>query len=492
MHRLRALLTQANRTDVDLKRALWLLAFEAHRTGGTANGEAVADIGEGQLERALRELHPDKSRDWAHQVIEVMKLRAGLLVERVPEVYTFPHRTFQEYLAGAHLAAQPDFAQHAAQLVTGAFWREVILLAVGRLVYLNGDTAKPLALVAELCPAQSVDTDIAWRQVWLAGDVLLEMGKNRVEDSALGRELAERVSHRLVNLLQSNRLSPVERAAAGDTLACLGDPRFRADAWFLPNEDLLGFVAIPDGPFLMGSNPNQSRDAQEREQPQHELHLPRYYIARYPVTVAQFRAFVEASGHHPDDEDSFQGLPNHPVASVTWDDALAYCEWLTKTLREWGETPEPIATLLRQGGRVTLPSEAEWEKAARGADGRIYPWEGEFDPNKANTRETGINWTSAVGCFPQGESSYHVMDMAGNVWEWTRSLWGKDFEKPTFRYPYKLTDERENLSAPNDVRRVLRGGAFWGNQWDARCACRYGYAPSDRYGLRSFRVVVLP
>jgi hypothetical protein len=97
---LRQLLTQAERTEVDLKRALWGLAFAAHRTGGATDGEAVADIGESQLSRALTALHPDKSRDWAHQVIEVMKLRAGLLLERAPEVYTFPHRTFQEYLAG--------------------------------------------------------------------------------------------------------------------------------------------------------------------------------------------------------------------------------------------------------------------------------------------------------------------------------------------------------------------------------------------------------
>ena len=149
---LQHLLAQANRTDVDLKRVLWQLAFEAHRAGGTTDAE-VADIGESQLTRALSALHPDKSRDWAYQVVEVMQLRAGLLLERVPGVYTFPHRTFQEYLAGAHLSTQADFASQATQLAAaGPFWREVILLAVGRLVYLNGETAKPLALVAELCP----------------------------------------------------------------------------------------------------------------------------------------------------------------------------------------------------------------------------------------------------------------------------------------------------------------------------------------------------
>jgi hypothetical protein len=107
---LRQPLAQANRTDVDLKRPLWRLAFAAHREGRTTGAEVVADIGEPRLNKTLVELHPDKSRDWAHQVVEVMKLRAGLLLERVPEAYTFPHRTFQEYLAGAHLSCQSNFA----------------------------------------------------------------------------------------------------------------------------------------------------------------------------------------------------------------------------------------------------------------------------------------------------------------------------------------------------------------------------------------------
>lgn len=257
---LQSLLAEANRSDVDLKRVLWQLAFEAHRAGGTVTDEdndKVADIGELSLTKALSQLHPNKSRDWAAQVIEVIKLRAGLLLERESEVYTFPHRTFQEYLAGAYLSSEPDFAQHATQLAAeGALWREVILLAVGRLVYLSGDTAKPLTLVAELCPAQSTNTDIAWRQAWLAGDVLLEMGRNRVADSRLGWELAERVGQRLVDLLQKERLSPVERAAAGDTLGRLGDPRFRTDAWSLPDEGLLGFVEIePSQQYLLGLPP---------------------------------------------------------------------------------------------------------------------------------------------------------------------------------------------------------------------------------------------
>ncbi len=232
---LRSLLAEAECMDTDLKQALWHLAFEAHRDGGTDDSEAVAGIGELPLEKALAALHPRQSRDWAQQVIKAMKLRAGLLLERTPGVYTFPHRTFQEYLAGAYLSAQGDFAEQAARLATaGPLWREVILLAVGRLIHLGGDTAKPLALVAELCPATAVDTDIAWQQAWLAGDVLLEMGRSRRRGSMQAHDLTERVRWRLVELLWADRLRPVERAAAGATLAHLEDPRFRADAWYLP------------------------------------------------------------------------------------------------------------------------------------------------------------------------------------------------------------------------------------------------------------------
>ena len=223
---LRQLLLQADRSDVDLKRVLWRLAFEAHAQGGAGgDGEAVADIGELRL---LRELGSLCCGDlgWAQKVVEAMKLRAGLLIERQPEVFTFPHRTFQEYLAGAHLAAQADFARRAAGLVAeGAQWREVITLGAGKLVYLSGDLDKPLALVAELCPSKAHDTDLGWQKVWLAGDVLLEVGLSRVNDLELGRDLLERVRERLAELATLGRLEPVERARAGDTLGRLGDPR---------------------------------------------------------------------------------------------------------------------------------------------------------------------------------------------------------------------------------------------------------------------------
>ncbi|MDM8550093.1 NACHT domain-containing protein [Desulfobacterales bacterium HSG2] len=297
--RLRKLLLDAGRADVDLKKLLWRLAFEAHGKKEREKSGSLADITEWELSKALAGLHPEKSLDWATRVIETVRLRAGLLLEREPGIYSFPHRTFQEYLAGAHLSSQADFAKKASALAeTGSFWREVILLAVGRLVYLAGDSDKPLALVGELCPAEADDNETAWRKAWLAGDVLLEVGMNRAEDSVLGRDLAKRVRKRLADLIQTGRLEAKERVASGDTLAKLGDPRFNPDLWYLPDDEELGFVRIPAGEFLMGSDKERDKDAEDNELP-HTVELSEYQIARYPVTAAQFRAFVQDSGYQP-------------------------------------------------------------------------------------------------------------------------------------------------------------------------------------------------
>ncbi len=312
------------------------------------------------------------------------------------------------------------------------------------------------------------------------------------------------------------------------------DPRFRADAWFLPGlrasgepEPLLGFVEIPAGRFWMGNDKEARQavtterpgraapvdltrevgrgfspadpEAFDDEQPAHEVELPAFYMACFPVTVAQFHAFVKEKRSKLGDEDCLRGITNHSVVSISWDEALAYCEWLTGKLREWKATPEPLATLLRKGDgstgpwRVTLPSEAEWEKSARGTDGRRYPWGKDPDPDRANYDATGINATSAVGCFPGGASVYGVEELSGNVWEWTRSLWGKDWQKPTFTYPYDPDDRsRENLEASRDILRVVRGGAFDDPVWVVRCAIRFGSGPVVRGRYLGFRVVVSP
>ena len=242
-------------------------------------------------------------------------------------------------------------------------------------------------------------------------------------------------------------------------------------------------ILIPAGEFLMGSDPGKDKDARGRdnEQPQHTLYLSDYYIAKTPVTNAQYAEFVRDAGLVDPPGYWQEGEPppdklNHPVVYVSWRDAGAYCDWLADIT----------------GNPYRLPSEAEWEKAARGTGGRIYPWGNRWYPRWCNTFEGGPGDTTPVGAYPRGASPYGLLDMAGNVWEWTRSRWGKTLEGPHFMYPYDPQDGRENLEAGDDVHRVLRGGSFYDVPRHARCAFRYGCFPSLDWLVYGFRVVVSP
>lgn len=232
-------------------------------------------------------------------------------------------------------------------------------------------------------------------------------------------------------------------------------------------------VRIPAGPFLMGSTEEQVKEggAREEETPQRPVELGEYWIGKYPVTNAEYQSFVRESGHPSPlgwngvDYPSEKG--GHPVTHVTWEGCLAYCRWLS------GKTGKPYG----------LPSEAEWEKAARGVDGRIYPWGDGFDPKKVNSKEGGAGGTTPVGQYsPAGDSPYGIADAAGNVWEWTRSLYKA--------YPYDPQDGRESMDSEGP--RVLRGGAFYRGASLLRCALRLRNHASYRYWGFGFRVVLLP
>lgn len=490
----RALLARAGRKEMDLKRVLWHLAFEAQLRISGAGESAASDIEEILLRRALVGLHPGKDLNWVEEMLQAIKQRTGLLIERSPEVLAFPHRSFQEYLAGSFLAAQPKFAQTAARLSEkGDTWRQVTLLAVGKLFHVNGHIDPPLALVGELCAADRGLHGPDWRKIWLAGEIIQEIGSHSAADSALGRDLSDRVRTLISRLIQGNHLAPLERVAAADTLAALGDPRFRPHFWDLPQEEgrglaRIGLLKIEAGPFQMGSDPARDPNAQDREQPLHTVELPTFFIGRYPVTVSQYRRFIEDAGRTlPRIWHRYNTVENHPVVLVTWYDAVAYCRWLTARLRQH------FSLIREKGWRFRLPSEAEWEKASRGGDGRLYPWGNRPDPGRANYHDTKIGGPSPVGVFPAGASPYGCLDMAGNVWEWTRSLWGREWESQDFGYPYDpAVPSREDESADRGVKRLLRGGSYLFHQEIVRCAYRYRVDPGYANFNWGFRIACVP
>ncbi len=295
----------------------------------------------------------------------------------------------------------------------------------------------------------------------------------------------------LLSFIRNAENPAKERCIAGDLLAILGDPRFRADAWNLPNEDLIGFVEIPAGKFFMGNGDTTDGRPLLPDGPQHIVNLPLYYIGRYPVTVAQYRAFL-AETHSGETTQIDPGQNNRPVVNVTWLEAMRYCHWLNERLCIWPGTPKVLSDLLQSGAwTVTLPSEAEWEKAARGmADPRRYPWVFDPDPNKANYMDTGIGTTSTVGCFEGVDSPFKVHDLSGNVLEWTRSNWGKDVGKPEFGYPYLRNDPREDINAPGSILRVIRGGSFYSGPKDISCFHRSAEKPNARHDHIGFRLVI--
>ncbi len=292
--------------------------------------------------------------------------------------------------------------------------------------------------------------------------------------------------------------------------------------------------------FKPGSDPGDP-DAYNDEKGGEEVELPAFEIARYPVTQSQFSAFVRAGGYgepgatsppawwrfsdeaqdwwhggnpgldqaledpdFPEDQKGpyrqwveqrgsqarrgpwFQDdpryrdwvLPNHPVIGVSWFEAMAFCGWLTEDLRR--------RRLLGDDQAICLPTEIQWERAARGTERRRWPWGNDWQEGAANTEEAGLQATSAVGLFP-ADSPERLRDMAGNVWEWTATRWGPLIGKPTYRWPLDPKDDRD-ASTGADLR-ITRGGSWYNTPRSCRGASRSRHLPLNWNDLLGFRLV---
>ena len=269
----------------------------------------------------------------------------------------------------------------------------------------------------------------------------------------------------LVRIAEDGKRPLLERIGAGTALAVIGDPRIDP---LRPAMQL-----VPGGPFLRGMRSDEiARVAREYDLPvswlakacpQQELELDPFEIGRFPVTQLEWALFLGRSGAGEQPrgwagDRRPRGRENHPVHGVSHDGMLAYCDWLS------GET----------GLRYRLPTEAEWEKAARGSDGRAHPWGDAFDPRRANTREAGVGDTTAVGVFPDGASPCGALDMAGNVEECTGSLYRL--------YAGSPVEDPEQGSYV-----VTRGGCFALDGDLARCDRRHGFPFAPVVGFRLAR-----
>ena len=344
-------------------------------------------------------------------------------------------------------------------------------------------------------------SQIAWWSVGVAVDA------DAIEDElyGFGRSLRLSGDDDLAWLASMNQLFRDTRAGPLRETAILAalrrpqsQPAQRELIWIVPDTKetptspvvlpawVPALVEVPAGPFLMGSS-DADTQADEDEKPQHTLELPTYWIGRTEVTNAQFRQFVEGDGYSNPvywteagwawrqenartqpyywDDLRWNG-DDQPVVGVSWFEAVAYVRWLSA----------------QTGIAFRLPTEAEWEKAARGTDGQTWPWGDPWAEGLANTSEAGLTTTTPVSQFPLGASPYGALDMAGNVYEWCATEW----QKP---YPYALEDEwAADYLERDDVNRVIRGGAWSSEQKFARGAFRRDdnarFIGSNNVGLR--------
>jgi len=401
---------------------------------------------------------------------EQLKLAVSASLLNVSDQVSFTHQLLQEYFA----AQSMDIRYHAGELKIEKLWprerwwertnwEEAAILWAG--LHTN-DCTEIIRWLAEDNPE-------------VAAQCIVRSGA-RDPSEEFKAELRKRWEPHLTDL----RESPLARAAVGRALGLIGDTRHGVGVKrnLLPD---IEWCEVPGGEFQYG-NANDVRAAKPEK-----IYLPTFYISRFPITYAQFQTFVddpqgiadprwfaglaaEKNEQQMDKQNAaYYDFPyaNHPRETVSWYQAMAFCRWLT--WRIYGQDDG-----LKLGEKtIRLPTEFEWEKAARGTDGRLYPYQGEYDPTKGNTYKTGIGQSNAVGIFPNGESPHHVEEMSGNVCEWCLS-----------RYSDPALDARQENLRTDDAR-VLRGGSLVYDNDYARAVSRFiSIPPSARSFHGGFRV----
>ena len=402
----------------DLYMRLAALAYAVHRDYGDQAG--TPEIDESLIYKHLKPL----GRGIAAELIPYLSENAGVLVspgqDASRDVFHFAHRSFQEYLAAVHIAHQCDTADSFALVADHITakpqqWRIPCTL-VGDVLTDTSRRSDVWALLGELLeddPPTAADSG-AWWRLWLACTIAEEQKLH--EQAKLHRRREGPIKDAVVEwavamMPTAEALQPPERAVCGRMLGAFGDPRPGVGVKDgLPDID---WVEIPAGSFIYGSDKEKDPQAYDDETPQREIHLETYSISRYPVTYVQFQAFIEADdGLHSPHYDWFEGLAaddnarsmweqafkfgNHPRETVNWYQAMAFCRWLSyRWLRARTISPlQEMDMMNPMTWPIRLPTEHEWEKAARGTTGLIYPYGNDFDASKGNTGEGTRYWSN--------------------------------------------------------------------------------------------------
>jgi formylglycine-generating enzyme required for sulfatase activity len=437
------------------------LARAMQEHAGGRQVQVAREWAAGILAPRFREIDsPEEQLERAARFLEEEELDSGIVVRRGSDV-RFWHLTFQEHLAARALAAEDDSERRRVlfkeQRAWQPEWREVALLLAGllheqRVERVDALVSAALDTVSHASVARRL---LAWlrggaplaehaRCVSLLGAVLLDLAplKYQPKDPRFDETL-----HAVMGIFDRERSLSVPlkfRVEAAEALGQAGDPRLRENNW----------VTIPAGAFVMGEDAHA-----------HEVELSSYQIGKYPVTVEEFGKYVEDGGPEPQRWEQQLAYPNRPVVNVNWEEAAAYCRW----------------------AGVRLASEAEWERAARGVEGRPYPWGAEEpDATRANYRDAKVGAPTPVGLFPRGATPEGICDLAGNVWEWVADWYAEEYPKGRQRNP---------TGPEGGGLRVLRGGAWYYVSRILRAAFRSGIVPvvrSSNFGFRCAREVSSP
>jgi formylglycine-generating enzyme required for sulfatase activity len=436
------------------------------------------------------------------------EIDSGIVVRRGHQL-KFWHLTFQEYLAAQALAGRADTDRTRLLLTPGAAaapalyrpeWRETVLL-LGGVLWLQGQDRVDDLVVAVINALGERPTRAEQaRAAGLLGALVRDLapfGYRPADPRYVGMLDAAMA---VFDPAQAPAIPLADRIAAAEALAQVGDPRL---GWTRPDR----WVELPGGRFPMGAQkkdqkaPGYDPEADANEAPVHAVEVGAFAMARFPVTVAEFAEFLEDEDHTdtrwwqaggadasvaPDNWEDQQAHPSRPVVNVSWYQAMAFCAWLSDRLRR----PQGAkGTILLPADRVVrLPTEAEWEYAARGAAGRRYPW-GDVAPDaqRANYDQSKVGSPNPVGVFTGDRTPEGVMDLAGNVFEWCLDTWREEQYAECLRQG-SATDPL--ATGDGGSPRVLRGGAFGVEARNLRSSVRYWFGPEVRGRFIGFRCVL--